>query len=84
MIALAPVSYTHLLKDPQVDLSILEYSATEVSIIGEVASPGKYPLLVPRKLVDVLALAGGTTITAGNEVQITPANSCLLYTSRCV
>ena len=64
-----------ILKDPQVDLSILEYSATEVSIIGEVASPGKYPLLVPRKLVDVLALAGGTTITAGNEVQITPANS---------
>ena len=48
-----------ILKDPQVQLSILEYSATEVTLIGEVASPGKYPLLVPRKLVDVLALAGG-------------------------
>lgn len=60
-----------ILKDPQVDLSILEYSAPEVTIIGEVATPGKYPLLVPRKLVDVLAIAGGTTITAGNEVQIT-------------
>lgn len=60
-----------ILKDPQVDLSILEYSAPEVTIIGEVAIPGKYPLLVPRKLVDVLAIAGGTTITAGNEVQIT-------------
>lgn len=60
-----------ILQDPQVDLSILEYSPPEVTIIGEVASPGKYPLLVPRKLVDVLAIAGGTTITAGNEVQIT-------------
>jgi polysaccharide export outer membrane protein len=60
-----------ILKNPQVDLLTLEYSAQEVTIIGEVASPGKYPLLIPRKLVDVLALAGGTTIAAGDEVQIT-------------
>jgi len=64
-----------ILKDPQVDLSIIEYSAPEVTILGEVASPGKYPLLAPRKLVDVLALAGGTTIAAGNEVQITPSDA---------
>jgi polysaccharide biosynthesis/export protein len=60
-----------LLKDPQVNLTVVEYTAPEVSIIGEVTSPGKYPLLAPRKLVDVLALAGGTTVAAGNEVQIT-------------
>jgi polysaccharide export outer membrane protein len=60
-----------ILKDPQVELSILEYSAPQVTILGEVASPGEYPLLVPRKLVDVLAIAGGTTLLAGNEVQIT-------------
>ena len=60
-----------ILKDPQVDLTVLEYTAPEVTIIGEVAIPGKYPLLVPRNLVDVLALAGGTAITAGNEIQIT-------------
>ena len=75
-----------ILKDPQVQLSILEYSATEVTLIGEVASPGKYPLLVPRKLVDVLALAGGTTIAAGNEIQITPgspgANQVLVHYSK--
>jgi len=60
-----------ILNDPQVDLSIIEYSAPEVTITGEVASPGRYPLLVARKLVDVLALAGGTTVLAGNEIQIT-------------
>lgn len=75
-----------LLKDPQVNLSVLEYTAPEVTIIGEVASPGKYPLLIPRKLVDVLALAGGTTLTAGNQVQITSgspeAESVLVHYSR--
>jgi polysaccharide export outer membrane protein len=64
-----------ILKDPQVDLSIQEYTAPQVTIIGEVASPGKYPLLIPHSLVDVLALAGGTTITAGNEVLITHGNA---------
>jgi polysaccharide export outer membrane protein len=64
-----------ILKDPQVDLSIQEYTAPQVTIIGEVASPGKYPLLAPHALVDVLALAGGTTIAAGNEVLITRGNA---------
>jgi polysaccharide export outer membrane protein len=60
-----------ILKDPQVDLNVLEYTAPQVTIIGEVGSPGKYSLLVPRNLVDVLALAGGPTYLAGNEVSIT-------------
>ena len=60
-----------ILKDPQVDLNVLEYTAPQVTIIGEVAAPGKYPLLVPRNLVDVLALAGGPGPLAGNEVSIT-------------
>jgi polysaccharide export outer membrane protein len=64
---------SQILKDPQVNLDVLEYAAPEVIIMGEVVSPGHYPLLVPRRLVDVLALAGGTTFLAGNEVQITPS-----------
>jgi polysaccharide export outer membrane protein len=63
------------LKDPQVNLAVLEYTPPEITIIGEVMIPGKYPLLSPCKLVDVLALAGGTTLTAANEVQITSANA---------
>jgi polysaccharide export outer membrane protein len=60
-----------ILKDPQVNLTVIEYTSPEVTVVGEVTVPGKYPLLTPRTLVDVLALAGGTTVTAGNEVQIT-------------
>jgi polysaccharide biosynthesis/export protein len=63
------------LKDPQVNLAVLEYTPPEITIIGEVMSPGKYPLLSPRNLVDVLALGGGTTLTAANEVQITSASA---------
>jgi len=62
-----------ILKDPQVSLSVLEYAAPQVTIIGEVAAPGKYPLLVPHSIVDVLAMAGGPTMFAGDEVQIIPA-----------
>lgn len=59
-----------ILKDPQVALTILEYTPPSVTIIGEVTAPGKYPLLVPGNIVDVLALAGGPTALAGNQVQI--------------
>jgi polysaccharide export outer membrane protein len=59
-----------LLNDPQVDLAIIEYTEPEVTIIGEVTSPGKHPLLSPRRLVEVLALGGGTTVAAGNEIQV--------------
>lgn len=59
-----------ILKDPEMVLTIQEYTPTQVTLVGEVTSPGKYPLFSPHKLVDVLALAGGTTVFAGNEVEI--------------
>lgn len=61
----------NILKDPQVELTVLEYTESEVTIIGEVISPGKHTLLSPSKLVNVLALAGGPTVAAGNQVLIT-------------
>jgi polysaccharide biosynthesis/export protein len=63
-----------ILKSPQVNLTVVQYAALEVTIIGEVASPGRYPLLSPRSLTDVLALAGGITVAAGNEIVITHAS----------
>jgi polysaccharide biosynthesis/export protein len=64
-----------ILKSPQVNLTVVEYTAPEVTILGEVSAPGRYPLLAPRSLTDVLALAGGTTMTAGNEIQIARAGA---------
>ncbi len=63
------------LKNPQVNLSVMEYIAPQVTILGEVVSPGKYPLLAPHPLVQVLAQAGGLNATAGNEVEIQRADT---------
>lgn len=60
-----------ILINPQVSLMVTEYTAPQVTIIGEVSAPGRYPLLSERRLIDVLLLAGGTTVSAGNEVEIT-------------
>lgn len=65
------LSADQILKNPQVNLTVVEYAALEVTILGEVPAPGRYPLFAPRSLTDVLALAGGLNITAGNEIQIT-------------
>jgi len=62
-----------ILKAPQVNLTVVEYAATEVTILGEVNQPGRFPLLADRSLTDVLGLAGGLTPAAGNEIQITRA-----------
>jgi polysaccharide export outer membrane protein len=59
-----------ILKDPQVTLNILEYSEKNVSVLGEVQSPGRIELLAPATLEDVLASAGGETIEAGNDIEI--------------
>jgi polysaccharide biosynthesis/export protein len=59
-----------ILKDPQVSLNILEFSARNISVLGEVQSPGRIELLVPTPLDKVLALAGGETIEAGNDIEI--------------
>src|SRR5579859_6097141 len=59
-----------ILKDPQVSLNVLEFTTRSVSVLGEVQSPGRIELLAPESLEKVLALAGGETIEAGNEIEI--------------
>jgi polysaccharide export outer membrane protein len=60
-----------LLKDPQVEMDLIQYIAPEVKILGEVGAPGVFPLLAPENLEDVLALAGGPTMMAGDEIVLT-------------
>jgi polysaccharide biosynthesis/export protein len=57
--------------DPQVSVFAKEYATQGVSVLGQVAKPGVYPLLGTRSLFDVLSLAGGTTEKAGKLVSIT-------------
>jgi polysaccharide export outer membrane protein len=59
------------LRDPHVNVQIKEFATQGISVLGEVAHPGVYPLLGSRRLFDALAAAGGTTTRAGKTVVIT-------------
>jgi polysaccharide export outer membrane protein len=57
------------LRDPQVSVALLQIRSRQVSVLGEVARPGRYALedASPR-LTDMLALAGGITPGGGDRV----------------
>ncbi len=59
------------LRDPHVSILIKEFASQGISVLGEVAHPGVYPLLGAPRLLDAIAAAGGTTQHAGRTVVIT-------------
>jgi polysaccharide biosynthesis/export protein len=46
-------------KQPQISVLVSEYQSQKVSVMGQVTKPGQYPLDASKKVMDVLALAGG-------------------------
>jgi polysaccharide export outer membrane protein len=61
---------TQILKVANVEVNLAEYSAQNIIVMGEVTTPGTFPVLGPRNLTDVLALAGGVTVYSGGEIVI--------------
>jgi polysaccharide export outer membrane protein len=59
------------LVNPQVDVRVSEYHSQFVTVLGEVASPGRKPLRGGTRIIDVLVEAGGLTQRASGEVVIT-------------
>jgi polysaccharide export outer membrane protein len=59
-----------ILKEPQVQLNIVQYAPEIVAVLGEVQSPGRLQLLAPHSLLDVISFAGGETPLAGPEIQV--------------
>jgi polysaccharide export outer membrane protein len=64
-----------ILLNPQVTLNVLQYTSGSITVLGEVMTPGRLPILAPKNLADVLALAGGELISAGNEIEIRHGSS---------
>jgi polysaccharide biosynthesis/export protein len=58
------------MKHPQVTVRVQEYSTQDVSVLGQVRTPGAYPLTTPQPVLRVLSLAGGVTDMADREVTI--------------
>ncbi len=61
------------LRDPQVTVFIAEYATQNVSVLGEVKSPGIYPAFGAHHLLDYLSAAQGLTPLAGTTISITHA-----------
>ena len=58
-------------RDPQVLITIKDYSSEGVSVLGEVQKPGTYSILSARRLYDAIQAAGGLTQRAGTDVVVT-------------
>ncbi|MGE0041802.1 MAG: SLBB domain-containing protein [Vicinamibacterales bacterium] len=54
----------------QVSVEVEQYRSRSIFILGEVRTPGKYPLQGNVTLMEVLALAGSPTEAAGSEVVV--------------
>jgi polysaccharide biosynthesis/export protein len=57
--------------DPQISIDVADYESRPVSVIGAVNTPGVHQLNGPKRLVEVIALAGGLRPDAGAKVILT-------------
>ena len=58
------------IKLPQVNIIITQFVSQQVSVLGEVQKPGRYPLDRPSTLTDLLAVAGGLTPNSSDQITI--------------
>jgi polysaccharide export outer membrane protein len=58
------------LKKAQVNLLITTMTSQQVSVLGQVNRPGRYPVEGKRKVLDLLALAGGIATEGGDTVSL--------------
>jgi len=58
-------------RNPHVTIFVDEYSWQGVTLLGEVAKPGVYPVLGDRRLFDLFSYAGGLSDKASRTVVIT-------------
>lgn len=64
------LSDAEILKNPKINLDVVQYAGDNVTVTGEVASPGRIQLLAPHSLSDVLGMVGGETQLAGNTIEV--------------
>lgn len=58
------------LRNPQVTIIVTVLQSQQVSVLGQINRPGRYPLDGKRTLTDILALAGGANQDGGDIVTL--------------
>ena len=59
-----------IMRHPQVTVRVDVYATQNASVMGQVVKPGVYEIDTSRKVIDVLALAGGLTDLADRHITI--------------
>jgi polysaccharide biosynthesis/export protein len=67
-------SREQILRDPRVIVTTEQFGYT-VTVMGEVRTPGLYPLAGKKRLLDMLTEAGGVSDRAGHVIEIFPPGS---------
>ncbi|HMD28427.1 MAG TPA: polysaccharide export protein EpsE [Steroidobacteraceae bacterium] len=63
-------------KQPHISVLVSEYQSQKVAVMGQVARPGQYPLDASKRVMDMLAIAGGVlNDTAAEDVTLVRADS---------
>lgn len=65
--------YLKYLKNPRVEVYVKEFNSKPVAIMGAVTKPGQFQVKRPIRLLELLALAGGPTDKAGEEIIVSRA-----------
>jgi polysaccharide export outer membrane protein len=58
------------LRKPQINIVVTLLQSQQVSVLGQVSKPGRYPLDGKRSVTDMLALAGGASVDGGDVVTL--------------
>ena len=61
-------------RQPQVNIIVLQMRGNQVSVLGQVNRPGRFPLETVSRVSDMLAMAGGATPT-GDDSAIVMASA---------
>ena len=59
------------ISSPQISINLVENQSRSASVVGSVNSPGVHALEGPRRLLEVISLAGGVRPDAGSRIVLT-------------
>lgn len=60
----------NILRDPHVEVLVLEYATQGVTVGGEVKAPGVYPWASKHTVADFISIAGGVTPSASRGITV--------------